>query len=63
MVDWGLGTSVIQWVEADDASKNPTMHRTVPTTAMPAQMSELPRFRNLDLEKVSIKVRRRPRLK
>ena len=59
MVDWGLGISVIQWVEADDASKNPIMHRTVPPTAMPAQTSELPRFRNLDLEKVLIKSKKK----
>lgn len=74
MVDWGLGTAVIQWVEANNAGKkpyngkkkkkkNPTMHRTVSTTAMRAQMSEVPSFRNLDLEKGLIKVKRRPRLK
>lgn len=71
MVDWGLGTAVIQWVEANNAGKKPyngkkktpTMHRTVSTTAMRAQMSEVPSFRNLDLEKGLIKVKRRPRLK
>ena len=72
MVDWGLGTAVIQWVEANNAGKkpyngkkkkNPTMHRTVSTTTMRAQMSEVPSFRNLDLEKGLIKVKRRPRLK
>ena len=28
--NWGLATG-IKWVEARDANKHPTMHRTVPT--------------------------------